>query len=255
MHIGKKDEPDKTPEQKELERRVDAMMDPKLPEPSEAAPEPQAEPDKPAIERISVKASKKSAKPAKAVKTAPELPSAGKKIMVSDASDGDAATKPLSIDKLDQLTKSIVGDDEGKDKGKDDKAGPPKDEEEPAAEPETDEVPSGEDDKTADDDTDGQGESEKAAKEPDPEDDTGEDTDLDDVRTEQAVDDIVAHEGDVMLAVADATAAKRNRASDDKAGKSHKGISAFIWFLVALIAVLAIAISVLMATGGSLPKL
>ena len=207
MRIGKKDKPKKTPEQKELERRVDAMMNPGLPDYSDGtdAP-PAAEPEKPAIERLSIK-------PSKAAKTAPELPTAAKKITVSDA-NADAentAAKPLSIDKLDQLTKEIVGNDKQND------------------------------DKTA-------------AKTDEGEEEPGPSMDLDDVRTDEAVDDIVAHEGDIMLAVADATAAKRSRKAGESAGKSH-GLSNFIWFLVALAAVLAIAISVLMATGGNLPKL
>jgi hypothetical protein len=226
----KKDEPEKTPEQEALERHVDAMMDPKLPDPSDEPaeiqpkkpePTPAPEPAPPAIERLTVRPPKS----AKTAKTAPELPSAApaaRKITVSDAS-----AKPLSIDKLDQLAESIVAKDKDKPAEKPD--------EKPKPEPKPDEPDNADD----------------AAPE---EDDIAElGIDMDDERTDEAVDDIVAHEGDVVLAVADATAAERNREAEKMTGKkSHKGLAAFFWFLVAVMAALAIVITLLMMTGGNL---
>ncbi len=207
MHIGKKDEPEKSPEREALERQVDAMMDPKLPD--GAASDTSAlnvPPSALAIEQPAPKPAKKAG----LAKTAPELPSAGKKIPVSDAS-----AKPLSIDKLDQLTERIVAGDK---------------------EPEP-----------------------LATTEPEEPDITEQSADLDNSRTDEAVDDIVAHEGDVMLAVADAKVAERERQAETASGKkkSHGGFRVVFWFLIALMALLAIAISVLVVTGGnpSLPKL
>jgi hypothetical protein len=237
----KKDEPEKTPEQEALERHVDAMMDPKLPDPTDDEPiktpkEPEPAPAPPAIERLTIRPPKS----AKAAKTAPELPAAAKKIIVSDAS-----AKPLSIDKLDQLAESIVAED------KDEAAGKP--DEKPGSKPKPAEKPEpGPEDDLADDD---------ANAPPDKEDDAAQEEDdiaepgidIDDERTDEAVDDIVAHEGDVVLAVADATAAERNREAEKMTGKkSHKGLAAFFWFLVAVMAAMAIVITVLMMTGGNL---
>lgn len=233
----KKDEPEKTPEQEALERHVDAMMDPKLPDPTDDGPgetpskEPEPASPPPAIERLTIRPPKS----AKAAKTAPELPTAARKITVSDAS-----AKPLSIDKLDQLAESIVA----KDKDKPD--------EKPGSKPKPDEMPKpGAEDDLADDSANAPDKEEDAAQE---EDDIAEPgIDIDDERTDEAVDDIVAHEGDVMLAVADATAAERNREAEKMTGKkSHKGLAAFFWFLVAVMAAMAIVITVLMMTGGNL---
>jgi hypothetical protein len=227
----KKDEPAKTPEQEALERHVDAMMDPRLPDPSDGpgeTPPKVPEPAPPAVERLAIR----PAKSAKTAKTAPELPTAARKITVSDAS-----AEPLSIDKLDQLAESIVA----KDKDKSDEKPAPKPDKKPKPKPEPEPEPGSED------------AGPDAADTATPEEDDLAEPDIDDARTDEAVDDIVAHEGDVVLAVADATAAERNREAErmtDK--KSHKGLSAFFWFLVALMAALAIVITVLMMTGGNL---
>lgn len=235
MRISKKDEPDETPEQEELVRQVDAMMDPKLPDQHEDVPKPPDAPQKseqpePPEKPEPVKV--KTSRSAPAVKTAPELPSAGKKIEVSAVPA--AAAKPLSIDKLDQLTKSIASEDDTAEKA-------------PNEHDDDDHGPGV---------AGGQGDDDPAKKDPETSgavtgpDLDAQSTDLDDARTDSAVDDIVAHEGDVMLAVADATAAERNRESAVPE-RSH-GLSNLVWFLVALLAALAIAISVLVITGGSL---
>lgn len=231
----KKDELEKTPEQEALERHVDAMMDPKLPDPTDDEPiktpkEPEPAVAPPAIERLTIRPPKS----AKTAKTAPELPTTARKITVSDAS-----AKPLSIDKLDQLAESIVAKDNDK---PDEKPGSkPKPTEKPKPGPEDDVA----DDADTPDDKDDAAPNEDDIAEPG--------IDIDDERTDEAVDDIVAHEGDVMLAVADATAAERNREAEKMTGKkSHKGLAAFFWFLVAVMAALAIVITALMMTGGNL---
>ncbi len=96
MRDKKKTTSGKTPEQEALEKHVDAMMDPKQPDEaveSVPAPTPAAKNPEPAITAVAVPADN-------APKTAPKL---GKQISVADA-----PAKPLSIDKLDELTKSIT---------------------------------------------------------------------------------------------------------------------------------------------------
>jgi hypothetical protein len=151
-------------------------------------------------------------------KTAPQLSAKlSKQITVAEV-----PTKPLSIDKLDALTESI---DEPKTSGKKDslEASEPIDPVEPAQQ----------------------------------DDITDKSTELDDNRTEKAVDDIVAHEGDVMLAVEDATAAERNRKVTEASGQEseHHPFKAFMWILVIIIVIAAIAFFGFLFTGGNLPKL
>jgi hypothetical protein len=80
---------------------------------------------------------------------------------------------------------------------------------------------------------------------------------LNDSRTDEAVDDIVSYEGDVMLAIADSTAAERNKQVapiPDKKG-THHTFATIIWTLVFLIVVIAIVLGWLLVTGGNMPNL
>jgi hypothetical protein len=57
--------------------------------------------------------------------------------------------------------------------------------------------------------------------------------DIDDVRTDEAVDDIVAHESDTMLAIEDAKV-DRHKQAVEKQGKKH-GSGGWAWLLLALL--------------------
>jgi hypothetical protein len=190
MRNKKKASSQKTAEQEALERRVDAMMDPKKPDETPAAAIPSAAAEK-----------AKTPKASKVTKTAPQLSAKLRKQIGVD----DAPAKPLSINKLDEPTESAA-------------------------------TPT----KPAD---------------PPPQDGITEQTDLDDSRTDEAVDDIVSYEGDVMLAIADSTVAERNRQAGETSEpkRAHGAFSAIIWTLVFLIAVTAVILSVLLVTGGNLP--
>lgn len=82
--------------------------------------------------------------------------------------------------------------------------------------------------------------------------------DLDDARTDEAVNDIVSYEGDVMLAVSDATADERTRKAEEATGKSKKSggwLSAIFWTFVIFIVIVAVALAVLFASGGKVTGL
>ncbi len=208
MHIGKKDKDEKSDKRKTLEEQVDAMLDPKR------ADESGKKPTKPKVNAVST-----AAEPAS---TAPELSNdLRKKIGI-----GDADTKPLSIDKLDEITSKISapGGDEAQEESKT-KVKP----EEPA-------------------ETSGDAE-------PAPQQDLDEGAaDLDDARTDEAVDDIVSHEGDVMLAVEDATRKKLNPELAAPKAKHKKGehhiLATIMWTLVAFVTIVAVLFLILLITGG-----
>jgi hypothetical protein len=231
MRDKKKTEPEKSPEQEALEKRVDAMMDPKKPDipMAEITPKPAATKPKPAIQAVT------SPVP-DGPTTAPQLPKPGKKITITDTPN-----KPLSIDKLDELAASIV-DSKSKKHGKlaQPKAAAPKTQDksqEPEKEEES-ELPE---------------EPETEPAEIAMEDDiTEQSAELEDPQTDKAVDDIVAYEGDVILAVADSTAAEHNREFADSEPREHHVFSVLIWTLVALVAILAIALTALLVMGDSL---
>lgn len=208
----------KTAERKALERRVDAMMDPKRPD--EPLDEPSGE-KPPKVIAVSASAPEPSGSSA-AAKTAPQLSGQlRKKIGITDAD-----TKPLSIDKLDELAEKISGPDK------------------PAA--------------AAEEPTASENPKESESGEPVPgEDMNDQSADLDDARTDEAVDDIVSHEGDVMLAVADATAAERTREFQEKnpEKKGHHVISTLLWTLVFFVAIVAVLFLVLLITGGNVTGL
>lgn len=217
MRDKKKSGPKKTAEQEALEKHVDAMMDPKRPDETEPAPESESPPEEPKITAVAAPASEPA-------KTAPQLsPTLRKKITVSDA-----AAKPLSIDKLDELTEQIAKTGAGKSK----KTKKP-------------EPPAEDDDKPVDD---------GPAAEDAQQDITEQSTDLDDAQTDKAVDDIVAYEGDVMLAVADSTAAEHNRKFGTvvEERKGHPVLSMLFWTLIALVAILIVALVALLFMGDSL---
>ncbi len=182
MHDKKKATTEKTPEQEALEKHVDAMMDPKQPDEDTPAAAPADD----------------------APKTAPTL------------------SKPLSIDKLDEVVESIAESETPK-KSKKSKV---KDET-----PKEPEVP----------------------EEPEAADIAENDTGLDDTETNKAVDDIVAYESDVMLAVADSTAEAHNKEFEQQAKpKKHPVFSTIVWTFIALAAILIIVLAVLLVMGDSL---
>lgn len=262
MHDKKKGKSKKTPEQEALEKRVDAMMDPKRPDgslpedvalkaedalpPEDSAPAASADPGPVIAENTT------------AAKTAPQLsPKLRKKIAVDEPAKS-SGPDPISIDKLDELTKEIVGSKpkaaklkktEEQEEQKDGQDEPEQDTTDDAnGEPESREAP----EETEVD------EQEVSPAEPAPEDDiTDQSTELDDVRTDEAVDDIVAYEGDVMLAVADSTAAERNRQAATAGGKKgrHGAFSTIFWLLIFLIVIAAIVLGWLLITGGNVSGL
>jgi len=199
MRDKKKTKSKKTPEQEALEKHVDAMMDP---ERADAADKPE-----PKIAAV-------AAPIADGPTTAPQLSAKlRKQVAITDAA------KPLSIDKLDELTEQITESDTSRKSKKTDEKP-----EEPPAQLET-------------------------APEEDP---TEQSTELDDDRTDEAVDDIVAYEGDVMLAVADSTAAERNRQLAAEKPKGHPVFSMLVWTLIAGVAILIVALCALLFMGDNL---
>ena len=178
-------------------------------------PEPAAAetPEVPAIKAVSPPVD------AEAPKTAPALsPKLRKQIAV------DHGDEPLSIDNLDEQIKNIT---EAKPAKKPKKAAKPEKSEE----------------------------TEEPEEAPEPEEQanvTDEGLDLDDAETDKAVDDIVAYEGDVVLAVADSTAAERNREVLASRPKGHPILATFFWTLIALVAILIIALGALLAMGDSI---
>lgn len=223
MHIGKKDKDERSGKQKALEEQIDAMLDPKRPAGSAAPDSPAAEVSDKELPKVNAVST--AAEPAG---TAPALSDdLRKKIGVSKAD-----TKPLSIDKLDEITGKISDSDKSDDKAK------PKEKEKPEA----DDGPNSPAKPAADD-------------KPAPQKDLDEDTaGLDDARTDEAVDDIVSHEGDVMLAVEDATRKEHNpqlAAPKDKHKKNgHHILATVMWTLVVFISIIAVLLLVLLITGG-----
>jgi hypothetical protein len=224
MRDKKKVVSEKTPEQAELEKHVDAMMDPKRPDEVQEKPAASsaAKPPEPAITAVTIPADD-------APTTAPQLSSRlRKQITINDAS-----AKPLSIDKLDELTRSITESDKPKKSKKSaDKTKAP-------AKPEVTEEP----------ETSEPAETDETAPEADI---TENSMELNDAQTDKAVDDIVAYEGDVMLAVADSTAEAHNRQFAEAEPEKRHLFSTVMWTLVALVTILIIALSVLLVMGDSL---
>ena len=146
--------------------------------------------------------------------TAPEL-SKPHKITISDET-----TQPLLIDKIDELTKSITEADTKKKSKKDTAKSKPKAEEVPEA--------------------------------PEEADITENSMELDDVQTDKAVDDILAYESDVVLAVADSTAEEHNREVSASEPKKRHVFSTLFWTLITLVVILIIALTVLLVMGDSL---
>ncbi|HVX57704.1 MAG TPA: hypothetical protein VHA37_08295 [Candidatus Saccharimonadales bacterium] len=86
----------------------------------------------------------------------------------------------------------------------------------------------------------------------------GQSIDLDDELTDEAVTDIVAHEGDVVLAVADATAAERNQellGTDTQESTGHSAFAKIFWSLIFILAVISIIVFYLLVTGANVPGL
>lgn len=212
MRNKKKGPPDKVSEKEALVRRVDAMMDPKLPDPPPKRlldPEPEDQP-------AAIAPPESPTAPAEHVRTAPQLPpKLRRKVTISDITAGPPpATKPAAT------TEKIL-------KIPDTMSGPiPDQTPEPTAETSMTDA-------------------------------TESSVDLDDQRTDEAVKDIVSHEGDVMLAIADAATDERGRRAEKEFDKSQSRltVATFLWFLVALLAILAILLVILMITGGDLSSL
>ncbi len=217
----KKDRDQKKDEQDELVRQIDAMMDPKRPE---GADSPPASDEKEAAPVPTDVPSSSSAK------TAPQLSDKLRKQLGVSASAASKA-KPITIKQLDELTGEIEDSDKPD--------VPEADAEGTAPVPDTDE-------------------SDKAETEtkPAPDIESGS-VELDDARTDEAVDDIVSHEGDVMLAVEDATAAERNRELNekDKDAGGHHLLSTIFWTLVFVVVIVAVLLAVLFITGGKVAGL
>lgn len=223
----KKDKDQKTSEQEALEKQIDAMMDPKRPD---GAPEPAAAAKADPIEPPDLSSPSADG----GSRTAPELPDKLRKQLGVDAKP----TKPITIKKLDEITERIAETPPVADKPKKKEPEKTSKDEKPAKTEAQDGMPDSDD-------------AEKSGRSD--EDISKQSTDLDDVRTDAAVDDIVSYEGDVMLAIADSTAAERNRQAEAAAGTERKkgNFSAFLWFLVFVIAVIALLLLGLLVTGGN----
>lgn len=126
----------------------------------------------------------------------------------------DQPSEPLHIKKLDELTESIAGPEPPQDKSDD----------EPAPEP-SEELPE--------------------------QDIEARSTELDDAATDKAVDDIVAYEGDVMLAVADSTSKARNQELEEDEPKGHPLLSTLFWAVIILVVTLIVILAALFALGGN----
>ncbi|HXE10069.1 MAG TPA: hypothetical protein VN554_01450 [Verrucomicrobiae bacterium] len=207
MRLRKKSEPEKSPEERALEERVEDMMDPKRPDTAPAVPAA-------ASDATTVSANVD-------VKTAPQL-SAKLRKQIAIKDDAAPALKQT-----------------GKRRTAASKSGSKSEAAAPASPPEKPESPVP---------------AEEAAPETDP---TDLSTNLDDSRTDEAVEDITRYESDVVLAVADATADSRSRQAeaDNPTHPVHHVFSAFVWTLVFLMAVAAIAFFVLLVTGGNVSGL
>jgi hypothetical protein len=204
MRIGRKDKDDEADGRSDLEKQVDDMLDPKRPADRESRAEP--EPDIPVEVPGDHKPKVRSVSSPAQARTAPRLSDdLRKKIGIKEAD-----TKPLSIDKLDEITVKAA-DSSKEESDEDDKDDvPPKDFDEGS-------------------------------------------TDLDDARTDEAVEDIVSHEGDVMLAVEDATRKKNNPGLDhptEKKKGGHRLLATIMWTLVTFLAIIAVLFLVLLVTGG-----
>lgn len=183
MPDKKSNEPEKSAEEKALEERVEVMMNPNLPDSpataksSEPRAEPVAVPQVSAASRIEVKSAPPLAarlrKQISAEKQEPTPTVAKLNAPAAAAVPAELPKTPLSIDKLDQI------------------AGPV----------ELPENNSAADEEQAVDDT-----PVPVAAKPATEEDG-----LSDADTDKAVDDIVAEEGDIVLAVEDAAAVRRNK--------------------------------------------
>lgn len=238
MRDKKKAGSGKTPEQQALERHVDAMMDPKLPDDDAAAA---------TLREMARKTSALAATAAKpkavAVEDAPEQP-----LQTTPAGGVRAATAPELPAKLRKQITVSHGDDQAdgtqQPAVRTAKTAPETPAKPDAEEPEAEETASDEIDTETTDDA------------ADTVDATAGSTDLDDARTDEAVDDIVAYEGDVVLAVADSTAAEKNRHATSKtSGKKHPVLSGFFWTLIFLTVVIIILLVGLFVTGGNVSGL
>lgn len=170
MPDKKSKEPEKSAEEKALEERVEVMMNPEIPDPTSAP----AIDTKPAAKESAVTSG--GAEPRTQIKSAPPLASRlRKQIPVSPAAVPDT---PLSIDKLDQITGPVEEPTVATTDA-------------PAAEPRAEAAePPAETASTTESSVEGDG--------------------LENAETDKAVDDIVAQEGDIVLAVEDAAAIRRS---------------------------------------------
>ena len=184
----KSKEPELTPEEKALQEKVDAMMDPKRAE----AAEIEVDEDDSLTEQVEVSDPNDSkeevvevisvSKTRKSVSTAPELP--GNESIKEDPESVDAVEEPKKSDTR--------------------KNAEPKEEAVPAKSP-----------------------TEKSAN-------------LEDTKTDEAVDDIVAHESDTMLAIEDAKIDKQKRvAKEIEPAQSHKNGSGWGWLILLVLLIAA----------------
>jgi cobalamin biosynthesis Mg chelatase CobN len=190
------------------------MMDPKLPDEPAAA--------------VALTADEPTADdPAGVTPSAPTAPQLSAKLR-KQAGIADDPAKPIHIKKLDELAETASNSEETDE----DRTSETESEEEPEQSEEQstpeEELPEGQDD--ADDQS----------------------TDLDNEQTDKAVDDIVAYEGDVMLAVADSTAEARNEELSEPESRGHPVLSTIFWVIIALLAILIVLLLVLMIMGDSL---
>jgi hypothetical protein len=214
MRHKKKPLSSKTPEQEALEKHVDAMMDPKQPdEPAAIAALAAVEPASPGSKSVDAGSS---------APTAPELSAKLRK----QAGITDTPAKPIHIKQLDEVAEAASSSEEA---SKDEKPAQQSDQPEELAETEQ-ESPEQEEQNDIDDQS----------------------ADLDDKQTDKAVDDIVAHEGDVMLAVADATAEARSEELGADEPKGHPVLSTIFWGIIALLVILIILFIVLLIMGDNL---
>lgn len=179
------------------------------------------QPDTPAAKKPEPAISAAAAPVAQSTPTAPQLsPKLRKQVDVAGESG-----KPLSIDKLDELTEQITKSAKSKKPKKPEKETGLETAVEPA-EPE---------------------------ESPAPADITEESAGLDDPQTDKAVDDIVAYEGDVMLAVADSTAEEHNRQiAEQTKPKGHPALAVIFWIFIAIAVFIIIALGVLLVMGDNL---
>ncbi|MEK7059631.1 MAG: hypothetical protein AAB971_02655 [Patescibacteria group bacterium] len=218
MHNKKSDEPDKSVEEQALEQRVDAMLSTKpVPQASStlSTPKPKPKPDPPA-------AIKPTAQPIREQKTAPKLPD---ELMATEAKDTDTPkTYKLKTPSEPPIVIALADADTNTDTNTDVGA-----KTEDAAKDITKKAAS----------------LNKAAEETTPADNELPDDPLKDGATDKAVDEIVANEGDTLLALADAKAARKQAANNKPSGWKQKFAALFkskrTWIVVGLLLLVLLA--------------